>query len=354
MDRTTVDVYEQRAAEWHARRPPRLADRARAFARRVARGELRADLGCGPGSYTALVGEPAVALDAARAMLDLVPEQAPRALRVQADLEALPFRRGTLHGGWARASYLHVPRQRLPVALAHLHHAMVVGAPLEMTMHRGDDEFATLERDDFPGRSFAGWDPDALRDVVVGAGFAVDDLSADPEWITVRARRARTLPDIVGPGMRVLVCGLNPSLYEADAGIGFARPGNRFWPAATAAGLVTRPREPFAMLTVDHVGMTDLVKRATVGAAELRADEYRDGLARVTRLVRRQRPRVVCLVGLAGWRAAVDRTAVAGVQAATLDGTPVYVMPNTSGLNAHAQIPDLAQHLRNAAALADP
>lgn len=352
MDRTTVDVYEQRASEWHARRPPRLADRARAFARRVPRGRVRADLGCGPGSYSGLVGEPVVALDAAGAMLDLVPEQAPNALRVQADLESLPFRRGVLHGGWARASYLHVPRQRLPLALAHLHHATALDAPIEMTLHRGDDDFTTLERDDFPGRSFAGWEPDDLRDVVVGAGFTLDDLTADTDWLTVRARRARTLPDTVGPDMRLLVCGLNPSLYAADAGIAFARPGNRFWPAATRAGIVTRPRDPSAVLRVDRVGMTDLVKRATVGASELHAGEYGDGLARVTRLVRRHRPGAVCFVGLAGWRAAVDRSAVAGVQPETLDGTPVYVMPNTSGLNAHSQVPDLAEHLRAAAALA--
>ncbi len=50
------------------------------------------------------------------------------------------------------------------------------------------------------------------------------------------------LPDTVGPGMRVLVVGLNPSVLSADAGVGFARPGNRFWPAALASGLVTAAR----------------------------------------------------------------------------------------------------------------
>ena len=62
----------------------------------------------------------------------------------------------------------------------------------------------------------------------------------------MQATRARSLPDTVGPGMRLLVCGLNPSVYSADAGIGFARPGNRFWPAAIAAGIVTVDRDPRA------------------------------------------------------------------------------------------------------------
>ena len=60
----------------------------------------------------------------------------------------------------------------------------------------------------------------------------------------VRARRARSLPDTVGDGMRVLVCGLNPSEYSADRGVGYARPGNRFWPAALQAELVTRALDP--------------------------------------------------------------------------------------------------------------
>jgi hypothetical protein len=59
------------------------------------------------------------------------------------------------------------------------------------------------------------------------------------------------------------------------------------------------------------------------------------------------------MVGLAGWRAAVDRKAVAGVQPEPFGGRPVYVMPSTSGLNAHSRLDDLADHLRAAAALAD-
>ena len=54
-----------------------------------------------------------------------------------------------------------------------------------------------------------------------------------------------------------------------------------------------------------------------------------------------------------GWRTAVDRRATTGVQPDTFDGVPVYVMPNPSGLNAHARVEDLAEHLRAAADLAD-
>ena len=152
--------------------------------------------------------------------------------------------------------------------------------------------------------------------------------------------------------MRLLVCGLNPSLHAADAGVGFVTPGNRFWPAALAVGLATVDRDPWHAIRHHGMGMTDLAKRATRRADELAPDEYRDGLARVDRLCARLQPAAVCMVGLAGWRTAVDRKAGAGWQERRLGGRPVYVMPSTSGLNAHSRPADLADHL--ATALAGP
>ena len=84
--------------------------------------------------------------------------------------------------------------------------------------------------------------------------------------------------------MRLLLCGLNPSIVAADEGIPFARPGNRFWPAVVEAGLTDRVRDVQHLLTAHGIGMTDLVKRPTPRAAELSADEYRSGLDRVERL----------------------------------------------------------------------
>jgi TDG/mug DNA glycosylase family protein len=219
---------------------------------------------------------------------------------------------------------------------------------------RVGDDSGYLEDDDFPGRWFAGWRAEPLHDVLVGAGFEVAVLEEDStgEWLTANITRARTLPDTIGPDMRLLVCGLNPSLRAADAGVGFVTPGNRFWPAALAAGLVAVDRDPRAALAAG-VGMTDLAKRATSRADELTRDEYRAGWARVERLVRWLQPGAVCFVGLAGWRAVVDRRAVPGVQPDGIGGRPVYVMPSTSGLNARVPLDELTDHLRAAAVLAD-
>jgi TDG/mug DNA glycosylase family protein len=248
-----------------------------------------------------------------------------------------------------------VPRTQLPIALWDLQRALAVDAPFDIQVLAGDYEGNDLPDDEVGGRFFAGWQPGALADVVTGAGFEVEPASVtvSGDEVRLRARRARTLADTVGPGMRLLVCGLNPSLYSADAGVPFARPGNRFWPAAVAAGLVRRQRDPIDALTTAGIGLTDLAKRATRTAAELDAAEYREGLARIDRLVRWLQPGTVCFVGLAGWRAVVDRTATAGVQPQPLGGRPVYLMPSTSGLNGRSSLDDLTDHLRIAAALAD-
>jgi SAM-dependent methyltransferase len=106
--------------------------RARALAEATLPGRPVADLGCGPGGYApylAVAGHAVVGVDAAAAMVAAArARQGERGAR--ADLEALPFRYQSLGGAWAHNSYLHVPAGRLPMALAHLHHAMAVGAPV--------------------------------------------------------------------------------------------------------------------------------------------------------------------------------------------------------------------------------
>jgi double-stranded uracil-DNA glycosylase len=353
VDRSTVDVYEQRAAEWLAQKIRPIPESLAAFAARVPAGAVRLDLACGPGWHTPGLGSPTVASDAALAMLALVPEYAPDADRVMADLEALPFRRGALGGVWAHKCYMHIDAVRVPLALADAHRALGVGGALHI--HVTSDRLVDDFDDPFAGRHFDGWPLERLVDVVTGAGFTIDSTFDDgEEWIDVEATRARTLADTVGPGMRLLVVGLNPSVYSADAGHGFARAGNRFWPAALEAGLVTRAHDPLHALRVDGVGMTDLVKRATPRADELSRDEYRAGAERVARLVAWLEPRAVCFVGLGGYRDAIDRKAQSGWQPQRFGGRPAYVMPNTSGLNARVPPAELAAHLYAAASSGPP
>ena len=341
-------MYEARAGEWLARRRRPVPASLAAFAARVPAGTARLDLGCGPGWHTDALGAPVIASDAARAMLDLVGEHAPDAQRVIADLEALPFARGALGGIWAHRCYMHVEATRLPLALADAHRTLAPGGALHVQVT--SDRQTENADDAFPGRLFTWWPAARLADIVEGAGFEILSFVDDgEEWLDVEATRARTLADTVGPGMKLLLVGLNPSEYSADVGYGFARGGNRFWPAALASGIVTRTHDPAHALRVDGIGMTDLVKRATPRADQLTREEFRHGAARLERLVTWLQPRAVCFVGLSGYRVAVNRKAKSGWQPEPFGGRPAYVMPNTSGINGHATPADLAAHLRAAA-----
>ena len=223
--------------------------------------------------------------------------------------------------------------RRVPEALRAVHRSLPVGAEVRLEVT------ATVAAE-------------RLADLLVGAGFAAGAAATARRagaW-RVRAERLRTLPDSVGPDMRLLVVGLNPSLVAADAGYGFAGPTNRFWKAAALAGAVSGGRDPGRALAVDGLGMTDLVKRATPRSAEVTADEYRTGADRVERLVAWLAPAAVCVVGLEGWRVVRDRRARPGWQPAAWGGRPAYVMPSTSGLNASARFDDLVTHLRAASA----
>jgi TDG/mug DNA glycosylase family protein len=355
MDAATVGIYTDQTDRWVGARRPLDVDAATALAALVPEGRI-GDLGCGPGFHLDALGMGTFVLDAAEPMVRRA--VALGGLGTVGDLEALPFRDGALDAAWASRSYVHVARARLPLALRDLHRALAADAPISLMMIPGDHDGRDLPNDDFPGRWFGLWAPDELADVVAGAGF--DEVSIDftagerpgSGRLLVTARRARRLPDTVGPGLRLLMCGLNPSEYSADAGVAYARPGNRFWPAALRAGIVTRDRDPLHALTHHGVGFTDLVARATPAISDLAKGEFAAGIARVERLVARTGARVVCFVGLAGYREAVDRRARAGVQERPFGGAIAYVMPSTSGLNASSQVPDLAEHLATAASLA--
>jgi TDG/mug DNA glycosylase family protein len=345
MERATVDVYERGALRWARERSAGDLALPRAFARDVPVGALRLDVGCGPGWHAAELGRPLVAFDAAPAML----VEARRltkgdTLLLAADLEALPFAPGAFAGAWAHKSLMHVPAERLPLALADLHRVLAVGAPLHMRLTSARRDAS--QTDAFAGRHFSGWELDHLVRVTIGAGFEVRSAHDDgDEWLDIAACRIRTLADIVGAGMRVLCVGLNPSEFAADAGVGFARPGNRFWPAAIGAGLVARTRDPLDALLAHGVGFTDLVKRATPRADAITRAEFAAGAARVRALVEWLAPSAVCFLGITGYRQVIDRRAQLGWQPERFGGAATYVMPNPSGINAHARLETLVANL---------
>ncbi|MEM8705629.1 MAG: methyltransferase domain-containing protein, partial [Actinomycetota bacterium] len=249
VDPTTAAIYRAKATAWRDARVGKPVSPAERLTEALG-GTPEApilDLGCGPGLLIPGLSGTVIGLDPIPEMLELLPEHAPDALPVQAGAHHLPFATESLAAALVANVYVHVDRPDVPMALAELHRVVEVGGPVELQLFEGDQDLTVLHTDSMGGRRFAQWRADHLRDVVEGAGFDIETLTVGEdgrvEAIDVTARRALTLPDIVGPSMRLLICGLNPSVYSAETLVGFGRPGNRFWPAALAAGIATVDRD---------------------------------------------------------------------------------------------------------------
>jgi len=274
----------------------------------------------------------------------------------------LPYARRSLNSIYFDQSFLALPAHALPLHLWELHRVLQVGG----TAHLSACETA--------GR---GYNNELFLHLVEGAGFSVQSsqpfaAAAPPTGANTKAktspeaklqvelvlRAEQTLADTVGPQMRLLLVGLNPSLNAAAAGVAFCTSANRAWPALAAAGL-TNPgtpnseQNPSELLMTQTIGMTDLVKRATARADQIAPQEFRYGLARLETTCQLLQPRAVCVLGLSGWRQAVGKHVEAGLQETQLAGRPVYLMPNPSGLNTHTNLAALTIHFERAAALAD-
>jgi TDG/mug DNA glycosylase family protein len=153
-------------------------------------------------------------------------------------------------------------------------------------------------------------------------------------------------PDIIAPGLDVVFCGINPGLYSAAVGHHFARPGNRFWPTLFAAGFTPRLYSPFEDQDLPELGLgvTNIVARSSARAEEVTRDELLAGAEKLRRKLLRYRPRFLAVVGFGAFRVAFERPrAIAGVQPDKVGDTAIWLLPNTSGLNANHLPPQLAR-----------
>jgi double-stranded uracil-DNA glycosylase len=164
--------------------------------------------------------------------------------------------------------------------------------------------------------------------------------------------RNASVPDLVGPGLKLLFVGINPGLWTAATQTHFAHPGNRFYPALRLAGIIDRDLDRGQPMTDQDrayfvgrgIGITNLVNRATARAGELAPAELRAGRTRLERFVATHHPSVVAVAGVTAYRLAFAHPkAKEGEQPELLEGARVWVVPNPSGLNAHETITSLAE-----------
>jgi TDG/mug DNA glycosylase family protein len=163
--------------------------------------------------------------------------------------------------------------------------------------------------------------------------------------------RGAEVPDLVGPGVRLVFVGINPGLRTAATQIHFGNPANRFRPALVAAGLLDPPVDgvpgmteaDLATLLSRGVGITNLVPFATARADELTRAQLVAGGARLEGFVAQHGPRVVAVLGVTAYRTAFARPhAVPGRQPEPIGSAELWVVPNPSGLNAHESVASLA------------
>lgn len=167
-----------------------------------------------------------------------------------------------------------------------------------------------------------------------------------PSKEQILAAAGKTVPDVIGHDLRILFCGINPGLYTAAVGHHFARPGNRFWKALYDAGLTDRLLSPFEereLLQMGY-GVTNVVSRATATADLLMKEELIVGGKRLAVKVQRYKPKVLAILGVGAYRTAFHKPkATVGQQGDKIGNTILWVLPNTSGLNANYQQKDLAR-----------
>ena len=178
-----------------------------------------------------------------------------------------------------------------------------------------------------------------------------------PTRAEVAAAHDKLLDDLLEPGLRVLFCGINPGLYSAATGFHFARPGNRFWPALHRSGFTPTllPAAEQKTLLSYGLGITNVVARASARADELTRAEMEAGGAILVDKVRRFRPKWLAVLGVTAYRAAFgDKSARVGPQPTPIGATPVWVLPNPSGLNAWYQLDQLVEEFRRLREAAAP
>jgi double-stranded uracil-DNA glycosylase len=144
------------------------------------------------------------------------------------------------------------------------------------------------------------------------------------------------VPDVLGPRLAVVFCGINPGHASAEAGAHFANPRNDFWRLLHAAGFTPRlfdPQEQFALLTLG-IGLTNAARRTTRGSSDLRAGDFAGARERLEEIAVELRPRFLGFVGKAAYQGTFRERADHGLQSRMLAETSLFVLPSTSPANA--------------------
>jgi len=150
------------------------------------------------------------------------------------------------------------------------------------------------------------------------------------------------LPDLLRPELELVFVGINPGIESARTGHYFAHPRNRFWPAANAAGIFNPELSPETghLAELQGIGFTDIVKRPTPSASNLKVSDFREGADRLQSNLLKFSPLLICFNGMTAYsnylRHAEGITVRAdfGEQHRMIGRSRVFVVPSPSPANA--------------------
>ncbi|HEY3908177.1 MAG TPA: class I SAM-dependent methyltransferase [Streptosporangiaceae bacterium] len=161
------------------------------------------DLGCGPaqvGQYLIGRGHQVIGIDFAPAMLAVAAKLVPQASLIAADLLALPLRAGSCAAIVASYSLHHLPKARLPGALAQFGRILRPDGVLVIVTHGGSSQ----ELLDRPGGPIvlSRYSSNELAGLMSAAGFTPEHLGTRPprtgefpaEKLRISARRRPATP----------------------------------------------------------------------------------------------------------------------------------------------------------------
>jgi TDG/mug DNA glycosylase family protein len=144
------------------------------------------------------------------------------------------------------------------------------------------------------------------------------------------------VPDVLGPELDVVFCGINPGRVSAAAKAHFANPRNDFWRLLHDAGFTPRllePDEQFALLRYG-IGATNAAFRTTPGSSDLRRADFERSAEHLERIALDLRPRAIAFVGKEAYRGTFGSRAEHGPQERTIGDVGLFVLPSTSPANA--------------------
>jgi TDG/mug DNA glycosylase family protein len=138
------------------------------------------------------------------------------------------------------------------------------------------------------------------------------------------------LPDLLRPGLKLVICGSAAGLRSAEARAYYAGPGNRFWEILFKTGLTPTRLSPaeFPRLLDFQIGLTDMAKKTFGADSGLAAGDF-DAM-RLRNLIVAHRPAILAFNGKRAATAFFGRTVDYGYRK-NFGGTRIYVAPSTSG-----------------------